>query len=78
MTTPKPIILPDTFSGDSNSTRDQWIVHFNNCAEVNRWEVGTKLSFLKVRLTGQGQAVFQRLFEEDKLSFDNAVVVLTA
>ena len=78
MGTPKPIILPDTFSGDSNSSWDQWIVHFINCAEVNCWEVATKLSFLKVQLTGQAQTVFQRLPKEDKSSFDNAVVVLTA
>ena len=78
MATPKPIILPDTFSGDSNSSWDQWIVHLNNCTEVSGWEVATKLSFLKVRLTGQTQTVFQRLSEEDRSSFDNAVVALTA
>ena len=37
-----------------------------------------KLSFLKVRLTSQAQTVFQRLSEEDKSSFDNAVLVLKA
>ena len=78
MATPKPIILPDTFSGDSNKSWDQWIIHFNNCAEVNGWEVAMKLSFLKVRLTGQAQTVFQRLSEEDKSSFDNAVLALKA
>ena len=78
MATPKPIILPDTFSGDSNSSWDQWIIHFNYCAEVNGWEVAMKLSFLKVRLTGQAQTVFQRLSEEDRSSFDNAVLALKA
>ena len=37
-----------------------------------------KLSFLKVRLTSQPQTVFQRLSDEDKSSFDNPVVTLTA
>ena len=75
--TPKPFLLPDTISGSSNSSWDQWIVHFDNCEEVNVWEAAMKLSFLKVWLIDQTQIVFQRLSKEDKSSFNNAVVALT-
>ncbi len=53
----KPIILPDTFSGDATASWDDWIVHFNNCGGVNGW---ANLRFLKVRLVGRA---FQRLVE---------------
>jgi hypothetical protein len=71
----KPVILPDTFSG---SNWDQWIIHFNNCAEVYGWDNAAKLAFLKVRLTGQAQSVFQRLTTAQKSAFDSAVEALEA
>lgn len=72
----KPIILPDSFSGESNW--EQWLLHFNDCADVNQWDADNKLRFLKVRLTGRAQAVFHRLSDTDKASFQAAVVALEA
>ena len=61
MAAAKPIILPDTFSGADTTTWDHWIVHFGNYAAINGWDDTAKLAFLKVRLTGRAQVVFQRL-----------------
>lgn len=72
----KPIILPDTYSGDCNW--EQWILHYKDCATVNAWSDDEKLSFLGVRLTGRAQAVFHRLPDGDKASFSAAVQALEA
>lgn len=72
----KPIILPDAYSGEANW--EQWILHFNDCADVNSWDDANKLKFLRVRLTGRAQAVFHRLSDTNKSSFDAAVLALEA
>ena len=73
----KPIILPDTFSGEASAGRwDDWIVHFKNCSEVNHWDDTAKLAFLKVRLVGRAQTAFQQIPEDSRNTFDAAVTAL--
>ena len=72
----KPVIFLDTFSGTvSPSLWDQWLIHFSNCAAVNKWDNNKKLAFLNVRLIGHAQSVFQQL-PNDKNTFDHAMAVL--
>ena len=74
----KPVILPEPYSGDSKSSKwDEWVTHFKNCAEVNNWDGDAKLKFLKVQLTGRAQTAFQRLPDDQKGTFDDAVAALT-
>ena len=45
-------------------------------AAVNSWDVADSLKWLKVRLTGRAQIVFQRLTEENRSDFDRATAAL--
>ena len=56
---------------------EQWMFHFRDCAVVNEWD-SQLLKFLRVHLTGQAQAVFHRLPDSAKNSFDDAVKALEA
>eukprot|EP00731_Ephydatia_muelleri_P007275 Em0003g1523a len=55
----RPLVLPDSFSGEGNWS--QWIYHFENVAEVNEWEDAKRVLWLKVRLTGRAQIAYQQL-----------------
>ena len=71
MATPsRPLALPETFKGDKKW--DQWIVHFENVAEVNDWDDAAKLKWLKVRLIDRAQTAFQRLADAKKDTFAQA------
>eukprot|EP00731_Ephydatia_muelleri_P019435 Em0012g260a len=51
--TNRPLVSPDTYSGDRNWT--YWVEHFEAAALVNGWDEPTKLLWLPVRLTGKAQ-----------------------
>ena len=74
MAVAKPVILPDTFNGDGNW--DDWATHFDNCSKINGWDDAAKLKFLKARLTGRAQSVFQRLSDDQKDTFFHATTAL--
>ena len=57
-------MLPEPFSGEGSW--ESWLYHFESVADVNDWDDGKKLKWLKVRLTGKAQTAFQRLPEEAK------------
>jgi len=68
--TAKPIVLPDTFDG--SKCWDDWISHFENVADVNEWDDGAKLKWMKVRLVGRAQKSFQHLGEEARGEYARA------
>ncbi|KAL5481749.1 hypothetical protein EMCRGX_G021978 [Ephydatia muelleri] len=68
--TNRPLVSPDTYSGDRNWT--DWVEHFEAAALVNGWDEPTKLLWLPVRLTGKAQTAWRRLLPEAKQDFQAA------
>eukprot|EP00731_Ephydatia_muelleri_P017388 Em0010g486a len=68
--TNRPLVSPDTYSGDRNWT--DWVEHFEAAALVNGWDEPTKLLWLPVRLTGKAQTAWRRLAPEAKQDFQAA------
>ena len=70
----RPIVLPDMYNG--SLSWDDWICHFENVADVNDWDDDRKLKFLKARLVGRAQRVFQHLSGDTRGEYDRAKVAL--
>ena len=66
----KPVVLPKAYNG--KTSWDEWSVHFDNIAEVNKWTSAQKFLWLKVQLTGHTQRAFQHLPEDSWATFDAA------
>ena len=66
----KPIVLPDTFTGEASW--DDWMCHFENVADVNGWDDNQKLKFLKERMTGRAQKASQHLNEDIQANYSEA------
>ncbi len=68
--TNRPLVSPDTYSGDRNW--NEWVEHFEAVALVNGWDDPAKLLWLPVRLTGKAQTAWRRLLPEVKQDFQAA------
>ena len=65
--TVKPLVLHDTFDGSQHCA--DGISHFENVADVNEWNNGLKLKWIKVWLIGWAQKSFQHLGEDAKVNY---------
>lgn len=72
----RPLVLPDTFCGSSESSWNDWKCHFDNVAVVNTWSEEDQLKWLKVRLTGRAQTAFQHLSAENRATYALATAAL--
>ncbi|KAL5480079.1 hypothetical protein EMCRGX_G023701 [Ephydatia muelleri] len=66
----KTFLLPETFSGESGTKWDEWINHFESCADVNNWTKDEdRLKWVRVRLVGKAQTAFRRLGEDERTDY---------
>eukprot|EP00731_Ephydatia_muelleri_P002954 Em0001g2954a len=73
----KPFLLPETFSGESGTKWDEWINHFESCADVNNWTKDEdRLKWVRVRLVGKAQTAFRRLGEDERTDYSKCVGAL--
>ena len=70
----RPLVLPHPFSDEGSW--EQWYFHFQNVAAVNDWNAENQLKWLKVRLVGRAQTAFQRLPDDTRADFKQAVAAL--
>lgn len=72
----KPLLLPEVFSGESQSWTE-WAEHFESVATVNKWDSDDdKLKWLKVRLTGKARTAFQKLPADVRNKYGECVKAL--
>ena len=63
----KPPVFPELYTGEKSW--DEWYDHFDSIATVCEWDDATKLSWLRVRLSGRAATTFRRLPEETWVNF---------
>ena len=62
-----PVITPDTFKGDDDW--EQYISHFEDCAELGNWSLKEKVLTLAAKLKGQARVFYSGLPSCDKRSY---------
>ena len=62
-----PVITPDTFNGDDDW--EQYISHFEDCAELGNWSIKEKVLTLAAKLKGQARVFYTGLPSSDKRSY---------
>ena len=72
----KPVVLPDKFNG-SISWQD-YIAHFDLCAELNNWTDAQKANYLAVSLRGSAQELLGDMAPEQRHDYDTLVANLSA
>ena len=70
----RPVIVPEYFTGEGSF--EDWIDQFESIAEINHWNDGQKLMWLKVCLTGRALMTYKKFSVTACGSFKNAIKAL--
>lgn len=70
--TSRPLVTPEAYNGESDSSWDEWIEHFESVSRLNSWDKPTQLLWLAVRLTGKAQTTWRRFSDDTKADYDRA------
>ena len=70
----RPVIVPKYFSGEE--CFEDWIDQFENIAEINHWDDGQKLMWLKVCLTRTALMAYKKFPTTAHGNFKKAVRAL--
>ena len=62
-----PVVTPDTYSGEDDW--EQYISHFEDCAELGNWSEKEKVLTLAAKLKGQARVFYTSLPSSDKRSY---------
>lgn len=65
------LVKPEPYNGKDDW--DEYLSHFQDCAELGRWSNRTKLLFLAASLRGQARTFYMSLSAEDKESYQSLI-----
>uniref|UniRef100_A0A3P9JN09 Peptidase A2 domain-containing protein n=1 Tax=Oryzias latipes TaxID=8090 RepID=A0A3P9JN09_ORYLA len=68
LSTPRPVFLPETFSGSGRDWSD-WAEQFEIAADVNNWDDALKLKFMSLLLSGRAREVYSGLSPSAKANY---------
>jgi hypothetical protein len=71
---PSIVIKPDSFTGDEDW--EQYLSHFEDCAELGQWTDKEMLLTLAASLKGQARAFYTSLASADKCSYERLTMSL--
>ncbi|XP_028513771.1 uncharacterized protein LOC114574680 [Exaiptasia diaphana] len=72
----KPKVKPSTYNGSTPS--EDYLAQFELVAEINKWSMASKATYLAVSLTGSAQAVLGDLAPEARRDFSELTSALAA
>ena len=62
-----PAIRPESYDG--NDTWEEYISHFEDCAELCRWDDRSKVLYLAASLRGQARTFYMSLSQQEKRTY---------
>ena len=68
MATPRPVYMPETFTGTAREWSD-WAEQFDLAADVNNWDETLKLKFMALLLSGRARDIYSGIPESAKRSY---------
>lgn len=72
----RPIIMPDSFTGEDDEEWDDWLSGFEACASVNKWNPKIKCQFLRLKLKGHARRTFNDVDDVTKNDWAAITAVL--
>lgn len=72
----RPIVMPESFAALDSEEWDSWLAHFEDCAEINGWNLARRAQFLAVRMRGAALLQLQSIPATVRANYDDVKTAL--